>query len=286
MEIIVKNDGELLDYLVNNIDMPSKKIKEYLTHGSIYVNNNRTTKYNYPVYSGNTIIIDTKSKNKVILPFEILFEDEHIIVVNKPSGLLTIATDNEKYNTLYHIVRNYLVSKNKNNRIFIVHRLDKDTSGVIIFAKDERTKNMLQDNWNDYVKLREYICVVHGKLEGNNRLTDKIKRLDNGNSIISSDGKEAILDYETVLYNKDKDCTLVKIHLLTGRHHQIRVQFSNIGHALLGDHRYSVGEENYPIALYAYKLEFVHPVKKEMMRFQLLPKNYGFWKFVDVNKAL
>ena len=84
MEIIVKNDGELLDYLVNNIDMPRKKIKEYLTHGSIYVNNNRTTKYNYPVYSGNTIIIDTKSKNKVILPFEILFEDEHIIVVNKP----------------------------------------------------------------------------------------------------------------------------------------------------------------------------------------------------------
>ena len=186
MEIIVKSDGELLDYLVNNIDMPRKKIKEYLTHGSIYVNNNRTTKYNYPVYSGNTIIIDTKSKNKVILPFEILFEDEHIIVVNKPSGLLTIATDNEKYNTLYHIVRNYLVSKNKNNRIFIVHRLDKDTSGVIIFAKDERTKNMLQDNWNDYVKLREYICVVHGKLE------EKDKKIVN--YFFKTNGKDTFIE--------------------------------------------------------------------------------------------
>ena len=261
MEIIVKNDGELLDYLVNNIDMPRKKIKEYLTHGSIYVNNNRTTKYNYPVYSGNTIIIDTKSKNKVILPFEILFEDDHIIVVNKPSGLLTIATDNEKYNTLYHIVRNYLVSKNKNNRIFIVHRLDKDTSGVIIFAKDERTKNMLQDNWNDYVKLREYICVVHGKLEEkDNKIVNYLAETKTKLVYTTTKdlGVEAITNYEVVKENKDY--SLVKVVIETGRRNQIRVTFKELGNPIVGDKTYGIKDNGKRLFLHADKLKLYYPV--------------------------
>ena len=261
MEIIVKNDGELLDYLVNNIDMPRKKIKEYLTHGSIYVNNNRTTKYNYPVYSGNTIIIDTKSKNKVILPFEILFEDDHIIVVNKPSGLLTIATDNEKYNTLYHIVRNYLVSKNKNNRIFIVHRLDKDTSGVIIFAKDERTKNMLQDNWNDYVKLREYICVVHGKLEEkDNKIVNYLAETKTKLVYTTTKdlGVEAITNYEVVKENKEY--SLVKVVIETGRRNQIRVTFKELGNPIVGDKTYGIKDNGKRLFLHADKLKLYYPV--------------------------
>jgi len=261
MEIIVKNDGELLDYLVNNIDMPRKKIKEYLTHGSIYVNNNRTTKYNYPVYSGNTIIIDTKSKNKMILPFEILFEDEHIIVVNKPSGLLTIATDNEKYNTLYHIVRSYLVSKNKNNRIFIVHRLDKDTSGVIIFAKDERTKNMLQDNWNDYVKLREYICVVHGKLkEKDKKIVNYLAETKTKLVYTTSKelGVEAITNYEVI--KESKDYSLVKVSIDTGRRNQIRVTFKELGNPIVGDKTYGIKDNGKRLFLHANKLKLFYPV--------------------------
>ena len=261
MEIIVKSDGELLDYLVNNIDMPRKKIKEYLTHGSIYVNNNRTTKYNYPVYSGNTIIIDTKSKNKVILPFEILFEDDHIIVVNKPSGLLTIATDNEKYNTLYHIVRNYLVSKNKNNRIFIVHRLDKDTGGVIIFAKDERTKNMLQDNWNDYVKLREYICVVHGKLEEkDNKIVNYLAETKTKLVYTTTKdlGVEAITNYEVVKENKDY--SLVKVVIETGRRNQISVTFKELGNPIVGDKTYGIKDNGKRLFLHADKLKLYYPV--------------------------
>ena len=171
MKITVKKEGELLDYLYNNIDMPKKRIKQYLTHGAIYVNNNRVKQYNYHVVSGMNINIDTESKNKKTFPFDILFEDNHIIVVNKPSGLLTIATAKEKEKTLYHIVREYLVSKDKNARVFIVHRLDKDTSGVVVLAKDEKTKNKLQENWNEYVSLREYVAVVHGRL---NKESDRI----------------------------------------------------------------------------------------------------------------
>lgn len=139
MKIIVNNNGELLEYLYNNLDMPKKKVKQYLTHGAIYINNNKITKYNYKVFKGMTIVIDTENKQK--LPFDILFEDEHIIVVNKPSGLLSISTPKEKEKTLYHIVSEYLKTKNKNNKVFIVHRLDKDTSGVMLLAKDEKQKN-------------------------------------------------------------------------------------------------------------------------------------------------
>ena len=129
MEIIVKKEGELLDYLVNNTEMSRKNLKKYLVHKSIYVNNSSISQYNYKVYPGNKIFIDTNSKSSLKLPFTVLFEDEHIIVVDKPAGLLTIATDKEKEKTLYHMVREYLVSKDKRNKVFIVHRLDKDTSG-------------------------------------------------------------------------------------------------------------------------------------------------------------
>ena len=170
MKLIVKKEGELLDYLYNNLDMPKKRIKQYLTHGSIFVNNNKTTKYNFKLIPGMNIIIDTDNKNKKTLPFDILFEDEHIIVVNKPSGLLTIATEKEKEKTLFHIVREYLVSKNQYARVFIVHRLDKDTSGIVVLAKDEKTKNKLQENWNEYVSIREYVAVVQKKKKKENSL--------------------------------------------------------------------------------------------------------------------
>ena len=139
MKITVKKEDELLSYLYDNLDMPKKRVKQYLTHGSIYVNNSKVTKYNYKLIPGMTIVIDTDNKTKKELPFDIVFEDDHIIVVNKPSGLLTIATSKEKEKTLYHIVREYLVSKSKFAKVFIVHRLDKDTSGIVVLAKDEKT---------------------------------------------------------------------------------------------------------------------------------------------------
>ena len=129
MKIIVNKEGKLLEYLYENLDMPKKRVKQYLTHGSIYVNNSKVTQFDYKLLPGMNIVIDTDNKNKKELPFDIVFEDDHIIVVNKPSGLLSIATEKEKEKTLYHIVREYLVSKDKYAKVFIVHRLDKDTSG-------------------------------------------------------------------------------------------------------------------------------------------------------------
>ena len=268
MKITVKKDGELLDYLYNNIDMPKKRIKQYLTHGAIFVNNTKTTKYNYRILPGMTIMIDTDSKNKKTLPFDILFEDDHIIVVNKPSGLLTIATAQEKEKTLYHIVREYLVSKDKNARVFIVHRLDKDTSGVVVLAKDEKTKNKLQENWNEYVSLREYVAVVHGRLnKESDRIVQKLKETKTNLVYVSrdNDGKEAITNYKVIKENNDY--SMVSITLETGRKNQIRVAFNTLHHPIVGDKKYSTIKDNESrLFLHANRLKMYYPeIRKDIL---------------------
>lgn len=268
MKIIVKKDGELLDYLYNNIDIPKKRIKQYLTHGAIFVNNTKTTKYNYRILPGMTIMIDTDSKNKKTLPFDILFEDDHIIVVNKPSGLLTIATAQEKEKTLYHIVREYLVSKDKNARVFIVHRLDKDTSGVVVLAKDEKTKNKLQENWNEYVSLREYVAVVHGRLnKESDRIVQKLKETKTNLVYVSrdNDGKEAITNYKVIKENNDY--SMVSITLETGRKNQIRVAFNTLHHPIVGDKKYSTIKDNESrLFLHANRLKMYYPeIRKDIL---------------------
>ena len=268
MKITVKKEGELLDYLYNNIDMPKKRIKQYLTHGAIFVNNTKTTKYNYRILPVMTIMIDTDCKNKKTLPFDILFEDDHIIVVNKPSGLLTIATAKEKEKTLYHIVREYLVSKDKNARVFIVHRLDKDTSGVVVLAKDEKTKNKLQENWNEYVSLREYVAVVHGRLnKESDRIVQKLKETKTNLVYVSrdNDGKEAITNYKVIKENNDY--SMVSITLETGRKNQIRVAFNTLHHPIVGDKKYSTIKDNESrLFLHANRLKMYYPeIRKDIL---------------------
>lgn len=270
MKLKVEKEGELLDYLYNNLDMPKKRIKQYLTHGSIFVNNNRTTKYNYKLIPGMNIVIDTDSKSKKTLPFDILFEDEHIIVVNKPSGLLTIATEKEKDKTLYHIVREYLVSKNQYARVFIVHRLDKDTSGIVVLAKDEKTKNKLQENWNEYVSLREYVAVVHGHLK--NESDTIVQRLKETKTNLvyptkDEDGKEAITKYKVI--KESEDYSMVSINIETGRKNQIRVAFQTLRNPIVGDKKYGdPRDKETRLYLHANRLKLYYPELKKDILFE------------------
>ena len=267
MKIIVKKESELLDYLYDNLDMPKKRIKQYLTHGAIYVNNNKTTQYNYKLIKGMTIIIDTDSKNKKELPFDILFEDDHIIVVNKPSGLLTISTLKEKEKTLYHIVREYLVSKDKYAKVFIVHRLDKDTSGIVVLAKDEKTKNKLQENWNEYVTLREYVAIVHGKLKKTeDRIVQNLKETKTNLVYVTKkdDGKESITNYKVIKENDDY--SMVSINIETGRKNQIRVAFATLRHPIVGDKKYGINDKENRLYLHANRLKMYYPeIKKDIL---------------------
>jgi len=271
MKLIVKNEGELLDYLYNNLDIPKKRIKQYLTHGSIYVNNSRVKQYNYKLFPGMNIVIDTDSKNKKSLPFDIVFEDDNIIVVNKPSGLLTISTSKEKERTLFHIVREYLVSKDKNSKVFIVHRLDKDTSGIVILAKNEKIKKQLQDNWNEYVSLREYVAIVHGHLKKkNDRIVQMLSETKTNLVYVSKkdDAKEAITNYKVIKENDDY--SLVNINIETGRKNQIRVAFSSLGNPILGDKKYSnIKDGLNRLYLHANRLKIYYPIIKKDILFEV-----------------
>lgn len=201
---------------------------------------------------------------------DILYEDKELLVINKPSGLLTIATEKEKFNTLYHQAREYVKKQNPKNKIFIVHRLDKDTSGIVVFAKNEKLKLALQNNWESVAKTREYMALLCGAPKMNagtikNYLKEsKTLHVYNSNK---NDGKLAITNYEII--NKNKEYSLAKINILTGRKNQIRVAMSEIGCPIAGDKKYNAKKNPFRrLCLHASKLEFVHPVTKKVLIFE------------------
>jgi len=221
-------------------------------------------------------------KNKL----DIIYQDKHILVINKPCGLLTVSTDKEKEHTLFHQVYTYEKQKNKNNKIFIVHRLDKDTSGLIIFAKSEKVKYELQNNWDSLVKERKYIALVCGNVKKDkDTIKSYIKENKNFISYSSNkkgDGKLAITYYEKIKSNAKY--SLLNIKIYTGRKNQIRVHMNDIGHPIVGDKKY-----NSPLnpikrmGLHATELEVIHPITKETLTFKSpIPKSFNS-VFIDNN---
>ncbi len=188
---------------------------------------------------------------------KIVYEDKKILVVDKEAGLLTIGTEKERYNTLYHLAREYVKKQYPKNKIFIVHRLDKDTSGLVLFAKSEDVKRELQNNWAKVV--RKYYCIVEGVpskdedtiivyLKENNRL-EVIPSLD------SKNGKKSVTKYKVLKTNNK--CSLLEITIVTGRKNQIRASLAFIGHPIIGDKKY--GSKINPLnrlALQAYYLGY------------------------------
>ncbi len=213
-------------------------------------------------------------KNKL----DIVFEDKNIIIVNKPAHMLTISTDNEKEKTLFHEVLMYEKRKNKNNKVFIIHRLDKDTSGLVIFAKSLDVKVKLQNNW-DKVK-RGYVAIVHGKTKDKDTLRSYLmetKTLLVYSTNDTKNGKLAITEYKKIDGN-DK-FSLLEIRLKTGRKNQIRVQLNDDNHSIVGDKKY--GESKYDplrkLCLYANYLEFNHPITNDKKIFKLdIPKEFMY----------
>lgn len=200
---------------------------------------------------------------------DIIYEDKSMIVVNKPAHLLTIATQDEKINTLYHKVYEYEKKKNKNNKIFIVHRLDKDTSGIVLFAKNQKLKDELQENWNKLACTREYIAIVEGQVNEEKGIIKEY--LTETKTLLTirtnpAKGKEAITEYEVM--KKTKAYSVLKINIKTGRKNQIRVAMQGINHPIIGDKKY--GSTKNPlrrICLHASKLVIINPETKKEMEF-------------------
>ena len=216
---------------------------------------------------------------KVMNKLNILYEDNHLIVVEKPSNVLS-QKDNTNDLDLPTIVKNYLkekYAKKGNVYLGLIHRLDRPVGGIMVFAKTSKAAKRLTESFKKHDIVKKYLAICNGKfIESTGSFVDKLERLDNGNTIISKNGKEASLTYKVLAYNKDKNISLVEVDLKTGRHHQIRVQFSSHNHPICGDQRYGL-KEKMQICLFAYFLEFTHPVTKETLKFTLKPAKTGYW---------
>ena len=204
---------------------------------------------------------------------DIVYQDKDMIIVNKPHNLLTVATQKEKEKTMYHKVLLFEKQKHKSNKIFVVHRLDKDTSGLLIFAKSERVKKLLQDNWSSLVKYRGYVALVEGipPLK-EDVIKSYLKETKTFLTISSSDkkyGKQAITKYKVIRNKGNK--SLVDIEILTGRKNQIRVHMKDIGTPIIGDKKYGNKSKDKITRMYlhAYKLHFIHPINKKELSFEL-----------------
>lgn len=224
---------------------------------------------------------------------KVLYEDNHIIVVIKPYN---IPSQSDKTNDIdmLSLVKEYIKEKYQkpgNVYVGLVHRLDRPVGGIMVFAKTSKAASRLSESIRNKSFSKTYLAVVNGKFEKQNGVLENYLWKDealNMSKVVSKDkkgAKLARLAYE-VLAEKN-DLSLVKINLETGRHHQIRVQFSNAGHSLYGDQKYGKGPIGKQIALWAYRLEFKHPVKDEIMKFEALPeKNDVFDELIKKAKML
>lgn len=216
---------------------------------------------------------------------KVLYEDNHIIVVEKMPNVPSQA-DKTGDEDMLTIIKSYLKEKyNKPGNVYLglVHRLDRPVGGVMVFAKTSKAASRLSEEIRNKTFKKTYLAIVNGKMESESgEYVDYLWKDEKQNtSYVVKEGKKnsklAKLNYEVIAYNEKENVSLVKINLQTGRHHQIRVQFSSRMHALYGDSKYHGRGAGSGICLWAYKIKFVHPVKKEEMEFEDCPPKEGMW---------
>ena len=278
-EFPVTKECVLLDFLFEVLKGQSRNsVKSTLTSKRVSVDGAPITQFDFKLYPGDTVIISKepiRKKTRSNLP--IIYEDDEIIVINKPSGLLSIASDKEKSSTAYRMLSDYVQQKDKHNRIFVVHRLDEDTSGVLMVAKNPTIQKALQDNWNDIVSKRGYYAIVEGQFKEKQGTVKSYLKKNAQNLMYSSkdkNGQFSITHYK-VMKENDK-YSLLDVNIDTGRKNQIRVHMGDLGHYVIGDDKY--GNPSNPLkrlGLHAYCLELTHPIKKKIMKFTApMPKEF------------
>lgn len=259
MKWYVLEDTNIFNFLQANTDLSVKQIKQYLKFENVYVNQKIVTNIHHPLYKNDQVEIFSKKNSSSL---SILYEDKDMIIVDKPNHLLTISTDKEKEKTLYHMVSSYIKKNNRQGKIFIVHRLDKETSGIVIFAKNEKVKKHLQNHWND--TKRYYQAIVHGKVNKEHELL-KTHLMERGLRVYPhKEGVLALTEYWLLKTNHQYSLLDIQIH--TGRKNQIRCQLWEIHHPIVGDTKYGIKDKAKRLYLHAYKIEFKHPISGKMIK--------------------
>lgn len=262
-----------MQFLLQHMKHKSRdNIKSLLRNKQIYVNGQVVSQFNYVLHPGQQIVIraDRAIEGTVSRDFRIIYEDEFILVIDKQAGLLSIS-DGGGHATAYSLLSEYVKRQNPSNKIFIVHRLDRDTSGLMMFARSEEVQRILQRSWQTSIKERTYVAVVEGKVE---MLAGTIssylyesKALIMHSSQDPEKGELSVTHYKTLKSNPE--FSLLELKLQTGKKNQIRVHMQDIGHSITGDKKY--GASSNPVrrlCLHASVLAFQHPVTGKPLRFE------------------
>ena len=291
----VNYSNTLMEFLLEKCNTSRNNVKSLLSNHKVLVNGSMVSQYNFELVKDDVVALSRRPVgendaidekyvtrfNTVKLPFKIIYSDDYFIAVDKPAGLLSVESDTERESVYTYLLR-YFAQKDKTKRPYQLHRIDKETSGVLVFAKNPVIHSMLKMKWNDYVRAREYYAVVEGVItqkEG----TYVSYLAENSNHLVYSsldkNGKRAVTHYETIKINKD--FSLLKVNIDTGRKNQIRVHMHDIKHPIVGDEKYGCTLDPLGrLGLHASKLEFVNPITHQTICIEAdVPKE--FFKVVE-----
>lgn len=269
--ITVKENAPLLEYLINNVSESRSKLKATLQGRGIAVNGRMVTQFDYQLKAGDKIIISRHKKQNQFKSryVKIVYEDRWLVVVEKNIGILSMAAGHSSLN-VKSVLDDYFLKSRQKCRAHVVHRLDRDTSGLMVYAKDIETEQILEHNWHQIVYDRRYVAVVSGEMEQNsgtiaNWLKDN-KAYITYSSPTDNGGKYAVTHFQVL--NRTTEHSLVEYKLETGRKNQIRVHSADMGHPVCGDMKYGNGDDPlHRLCLHAYMLCFTHPVTGKPMEF-------------------
>jgi len=277
----VREAAELLPFLIERYARLSRNaVKSLLTRKQVAVDGRIVSAHNYPLQPGQTVTVGERQvETAPLVGLSILHEDEHLIVIHKDAGLLSIATDKDEQVTAYRQLTAYVRRQDPKQRIFVVHRLDRDTSGVMMFARSEQVQQLLQNDWQEIVTERSYVALVEGRVrQQSGRIESWLKEsktLRMYASLRPNDGQHAVTHYKAL--QSSRTHSLLEVTLETGRKNQIRVHMEQIGHPVVGDKKYGASGNNIlgRLGLHARVLAFRHPVSGEALRFETaIPKPF------------
>lgn len=267
--IPVTEKTTLLPFLQANLPGKSRNtVKNILARGQAEVDGQRATRHDHPLSPGQTVVLLPEGAARAALPFPLLYEDARLLAVDKPAGLLSMANEKERERTAYRAVTAYVRSRAPGRRVFIVHRLDRDTSGVLLFAKDEDMKRALQDNWTGLVRRRGYLALTEGRPP---QAADTVRTLLRENAAhkvysVPKGGREAVTRYRTLSANER--FALLEVDLETGRKHQIRAHLSELGCPVAGDRTYGAAQDPLGrLCLHAHALVLRDPFTRQERSF-------------------
>jgi 23S rRNA pseudouridine1911/1915/1917 synthase len=272
--LTVKKPVPLMEFLIEQLKGKSRTtVKSLLAHRQVSVGAHAITQFDYPLESNQIVTINwgVVSEQARYRGVRILFEDPYLVVIEKEAGMLSIATAKEKLLTTYSVLSGHVKKENPENRIFVLHRLDRDTSGVMMFAKSEEIQEIMQKDWQEAVVRRSYVAVVEGEVETDSgtirSFLKENKALIMYSTKVAGEGDEAITHYKVL--KRNEEFSLMEVELETGRKNQIRVHMKELGHPVAGDKKY--GSKLNPLrrtCLHANILAFKHPVTGEELSFE------------------